>query len=86
MDAIMRESSFAQYMIRQYKQEGREEGERNSTLENISEVLAIRFGPGVADLLADRLAAVDEVPHLKQLHRLAIQVASLEAFQQALEA
>ena len=40
MDAIMRESSFAQYI----KQQGIEQGERKSTLEDILEVLEIRFG------------------------------------------
>ena len=36
--------------------------------------------------LADQIAAIDEVPRLKQLHRAAIQVPSLEAFRNLLDA
>ena len=84
MDAIMRESSFAQYIIEQGMEQGIEQGieqgERKSTLEAIVEVLEIRFGLSTAHPLADRIAAIDDVPHLKQLHRAAIQMPTLEAF------
>ena len=41
--------------------------------------------PGLIDLpashsLSARIAAIDDLQHLKQLHRAAIQVTSLEAF------
>ncbi len=86
MDAIMRESSFAQYIKQQGIEQGIEQGERKSTLEDILEVLEIRFGLSEAHPLSTRIAAIDDLQRLKQLHRAAIQVSSLEAFQQALDA
>ena len=82
MDAIMRESSFAQYIMKQ----GIEQGERRSTIEDILEVLEIRFDLSEAHPLSARIAAIDDLQRLKQLHRAAIQVSSLEAFEQALGA
>ena len=82
MDAIMRESSFAQYI----KQQGIEQGERRSTLGAIRDVLEIRFDLSEAHPLSVRIAAIDDLQRLKQLHRAAIQVPSLEAFEQALDA
>ena len=82
MDAIMRESSFAQYIMKQ----GIEQGERRSTIEDILEVLEIRFDLSEAHPLSARIAAIEDLQRLKQLHRMAIQVSSLEAFEQALDA
>ena len=82
MDAIMRESSFAQYI----KQQGILQGERKSTLEDILEVLEIRFDLSEAYPLSARIAAIDDLQRLKQLHRAAIQEPNLEAFQRVLDA
>ena len=82
MDAIMRESSFAQYI----KQQGIEQGERRSTIEAILEVLEIRFDLSEAHPLSARIAAIDDLQYLKQLHRAAIQVSDFEAFQHLLDA
>ena len=78
MDAIMRESSFAQYI----KQQGIEQGIQ----ESIQEVLEIRFDLTPSHPIADRIAAIDDLQRLKQLRRSALQVSSLEAFEQALDA
>ncbi|MDE2799134.1 MAG: hypothetical protein OXI94_10770 [Gemmatimonadota bacterium] len=85
MDAIMRESSFAQYIKQQAREEGIEQGNRERAIEDILDVLEIRFSLSVAHSLSDRLAAIDDLQRLKQLHRAAIKVSSLEAFQQALD-
>ena len=82
MDAIMRESSFAQYI----KQLGIEQGERRSTIEAILDVLEIRFDLSEAHPLSARIATIDDLQCLKQLLRTAIQVSSLEAFEQTLDA
>ena len=79
---ILRESSFAQYL----KQEGIEQGERRSTIEAILEVLEIRFDLSEAHPLSARIAAINDLQHLKQLLRTAIQVPNLEAFQRVLDA
>ena len=79
---ILRESSFAQYLTQQAREEGIEQGLR----ESIRDVLEIRFGLGAADSLAPLVAAIGDVQRLKQLHRQAIQVASLEEFRKLVEA
>ena len=81
MDAIMRESSFAQYI----KQQGIEQGERRSTIGAIRDVLEIRFDLSEAHPLFTRIAAIDDLQRLKQLLRAAIQVPNLEAFQHLLD-
>ena len=90
MDAIMRESSFAQYIKQQGREEGREEGfeqgGRQRAIEDILEVLEIRFGLSETHSLSDRIAGIEDLQRLKQLHRAAIQVSSLEAYEQALDA
>ena len=91
---IIRESSLFQSLTQQSREEAREEGieqgieqgERRSTIAAILEVLEIRFDLSEAHPLSARIAAIDDLQHLKQLHRAAIQVLNLEAFQRILDA
>ena len=78
MDAIMRESSFAQYI----KQVGMQE----SFQESIQEVLEVRFGPAAVDQFAGRIATINDTQRLKQLLHAAVQVDGLAAFQRVLDA
>ena len=94
MDAIMRESSFAQYLKEQFKEQfleqfleqGIERGVRERAVEDILDVLEIRFDPGVAGQFAGRIAVIDDLQRLKQLHRSAVQVTGLDDFQRLLDA
>ena len=95
---LIRESSFAQYLIEQEIEEnkeqwikqgieqGIEQGERERAIEDILDVLAIRFDLSTTHSLSARIAAIDDLQRLKQLHRSAIQVSNIEAFQDMLEA
>ena len=89
MDTIMRESSFAQYLtqqgIKQGIEQGLEQGGRQRAIEDILDVLEIRFGPASAHSLAARIAALDDLHRLKQLHRTAVQAADLATFQRHLD-
>ena len=49
-------------------------------------MLEVRFGLGAADTLTALVAAIGDVQRLKQLHRQAIQVGSLEEFLTLVEA
>ena len=86
---LIRESSFAQYLIEQEIEENKEQwiqqGERERAIEDILEVLEIRFGLGEAHPLSDRIAIIDDLQRLKQLLRAAIQATSLEAFERTLD-
>ena len=83
---ILRESSFAQYLKQEGIEQGIEQGERRSTIEAILEVLEIRFDMPETHPLSARIAAIDDLQHLKQLHRAAVQAPNLEAFQRVLDA
>ena len=89
MDAIMRESSFAQYIKQQGIEEGIkqgiEQGNRERAIEDILDVLAIRFDLSTAPLLSARIAAIEDLQRLKQLLHSAIQVSNLEAFGRLLD-
>ncbi len=87
---LIRESSLFQSLTQQSREEsfeqGREQGEKRSTIEAILDVLEIRFDLSKAHPLSTRIAAMDDLQHLKQLHRAAIQVPNIEAFQRVLDA
>ena len=65
-----------------FAEQGREQGGREFLLD----VLALRFQPEDVQRLASRIEAIEDVQRLKQLHRAAIQVPSLEAFRHLLDA
>ena len=87
---LIRESSLFQSLTQQSREEsfeqGREQGEKRSTIEAILDVLEIRFDLSKAHPLSTRIAAIDDLQRLKQLHRAAIQVPNIEAFQRVLDA
>ena len=91
---LIRESSFAQYLAESAREEGIEQGIKQGIeqgieqgiQESIQEVLALRFQPEDMHPLARHIGAIDDVQRLKQLHRAAIQIPSLEAFRHLLDA
>ena len=87
---LIRESSFAQYLAESAREEGIEQGieqgGRERAVEDLLDVLEIRFALAASDPLAARIGVLDDVQRLKQLHRAAIQVPSLEAFRLLLDA
>ena len=86
---LIRESSLFQSLTQQSRvesfEQGIEQGEKKSTFEDILEVLEIRFDLSEADPLSARISAIDDLQRLKQLHRAAVQVPSLEAFRDLLD-
>ena len=81
-EETMYESSIVQY----FTEKGIEQGIEQGIQESIQEVLALRFQPEEVRPLASRIEAIEDVQRLKQLHRAAIQVPSLEAFRRLLDA
>ena len=63
---------------------GVEQGVEQGLMDSIREALELRFGPGAARPLADRLEAAGDVQRLKQLLRAAIQAPDLDAFRRSL--
>ena len=86
MDAIMRESSFAQYIKQLGIEQGIEQGGRQRAIEDILEILEIRFDLRETHPLSPGIAEIDDLQRLKQLLRAAIQVPNLEAFQRVFDA
>ena len=89
-EATMYESSVVQYFtekaLEQGIEQGIERGGRERAVEDLLDVLEIRFELAASDPLAARIGAIDDMQRLKQLHRAAIQVPSLEAFRHLLDA
>ena len=91
---LIRESSLFQSLTQQSREEAREQGleqgleqgVRQRAIEDILEVLEIRFDLSEAHPLSTRITAIDDLQRLKQLHRAAIQVPNIEAFQRVLDA
>ena len=81
-EETMYESSVVQHFTEKALKQGIEQGLQESILD----VLELRFQPEDVRRLTARLGAIDDVPRLKQLHRSAIQVPSLEAFSSLLDA
>ena len=82
---LIRESSFAQLLTQQAHEQGLEQGGRERAIEALLDVLEIRFALGAAEPLAARIRGIKDLQRLKQLHRAAIQVPSLEAFGRLLD-
>ena len=79
---IIRESPVAQYLT----QQGIEQGGRERAIEALLDVLEIRFALDAAEPLAAHVRGMEDLQRLKRLHRAAIQVESLKAFQALLDA
>ena len=85
-EATMYESSVVQYFTEKGIEQGIEQGSRERAVEYLLDVLEIRFGLAASDPLAARIGAIKDVQRLKQLFRAAIQVPSLGAFSNLLDA
>ncbi len=85
-EEVMTEFPLLESLRKRALEQGIEQGGRECAIEDLIDVLEIRFGLATSDPLAARLGAIDDVQRLKQLHRAAIQVASLEDFRHLLDA
>ena len=68
------------------QRKGIEQGIEQGLRESILDVLEIRFDLLKTDPLSARIAAIDDLQRLKQLHRAAIQVSDLDEFSRRLAA
>ena len=76
----MHESSIVRYFM----EKGYQAGVRESAIENILEVLTLRFQSDVAQTIKPNLEAIDDLQRLRQLRRTAILADRFEHFQQVL--
>ncbi len=83
---LIRESSIIQYFKQEGREEGFEQGGRKRAIEDILDVLEIRFDLSEAHPLSARIAAIDDLQRLKQLLRAAVQVSNLDEFGRLLDA
>ncbi|MCY3680225.1 MAG: hypothetical protein OXH16_02430 [Gemmatimonadetes bacterium] len=98
---LIRESSLFQSLTQESREEAREEGfeqgreegveqgieqgGRERAIEDILDVLEIRFDLHQTDPLSARISAIEDLQRLKQLHRAAIQVSNLDEFERMLD-
>jgi len=69
--------------ITSFEQHGVKKGQLQSSREAVIENLQVRF-ESVPDVIVEVLEAIDDVAELKELHREAVTVSSLEEFQMML--
>jgi len=65
------------------REEGRQQGRQEELREDIKDVLDERFGE-CSYAIIEGLSMLDDIPQLRSLHRLAVRIESLAAFQQHL--
>ncbi|MDE0318152.1 MAG: hypothetical protein OXM61_25000 [Candidatus Poribacteria bacterium] len=75
-EETMHESSVIQYFS--------EKAERKATIEDILDVLDVRFQPNNVQTLKPMIESIEELQTLKRLHREAVQVPSLDEFKRIL--
>ena len=88
LEETMHESSIVQYFTEKAVQQGIEQGIergiqqgiRETTLGALLDVLEVRFHPRGVQILKPALEAIDDSQRLRQLHREAILVPTLEEF------
>ena len=86
MTVISEETMYESSVVQYFTEKALEQGSRERAIEDLLDVLAIRFGLAASDPLAARIGAIDDVQRLKQLFRSAMKVPSLEAFRPLLDA
>ena len=86
MAVISEETMYESSVVQHFTEKALEQGIEQGIQESIQEVLALRFQPEDIHPLDSRIRAIEDVQRLKQLHRAAIQVPTLEAFRHLLDA
>ena len=61
-----------------------EQGERKGTIESLLDVLNVRFQSSEVQTLNPIIESIEELPHLRELLREAVQVSSLDEFRRIL--
>jgi hypothetical protein len=83
-EGLMQEFPLIQEFVDEAETRGREEGERNATIESILALLSTRFNPDAVQILRPALETVDDLSRLKESLLVAPYAESLEAFMQTL--
>ena len=76
----MYESSIVQH----FTERGIQQGQRQQGIESILDILGMRFDSSEAETLKPAIETIEDLQHLKQLLRSAVQAPNLEQFKQAL--
>jgi hypothetical protein len=87
-EETMQHPPIVEYVAPQARERGRQQGiqqgAQETTREIILETLTLRLQTEAAQTLKPDLEAIDDLQHLKQLFRIAMQVETLQEFTQAL--
>lgn len=76
----MYESSIVQH----FTERGIQQGQRQQSIEYVLDVLEIRFHPSEVETLKPAIETIEDLQHLKQLLRSAVQAPNLDEFKQTL--
>ncbi len=71
-------------VIQHFTEQGIEQGERKAAIESLLDVLEVRFQSSEVQTLNPIIESIEELPHLRELLREAVQVSSLDEFRRIL--
>ena len=83
-EETMQQSSIAEYLAPEAHEQGIQQGVQETTRKHILEALTLRLQPEIAQTFKPTLEAIDDLQHLEQLFRAAMQAETAEDFKQAL--
>ena len=84
INIISEETMYESSIVQHFTERGIQQGQRQQGIESILDILEIRFHPSEAETLKPAIETIEDLQHLKQLLRSAVQAPNLDEFKQTL--
>ena len=84
INIISEETMYESSIVQHFTERGIQQGQRQQSIEYVLDVLEIRFHPSEAETLKPAIETIEDLQHLKQLFRSAVQAPNLDEFKQIL--
>ena len=81
---ISEETMYESSIVQHFTERGIQQGQRQQSIEYVLDVLEIRFHPSEAETLKPAIETIEDLQHLKQLFRSAVQAPNLDEFKRTL--
>ncbi len=81
---ISEETMYESSIVQHFTERGIQQGQRQQSIEYVLDVLEIRFHPSAVETLKPVIETIEDLQHLKQLFRSAVQAPNLDEFKQTL--
>ena len=81
---ISEETMYESSIVQHFTERGIQQGQRQQGIESVLDILGMRFDPSAAETLKPTIETIEDLQHLKQLLRSAVQAPNLDEFKQTL--